>query len=71
VAVIGICFAIAYLAHRFGYSVALGAFIAGSLIASIPRSFRSESSRSWRGSERPGSSRRGRGATRSFRLFIR
>ena len=30
---IGICFALALLAHAFGYSVALGAFIAGSLIA--------------------------------------
>ena len=33
VASIGICFATAYLAQRFGYSVALGAFIAGSLVA--------------------------------------
>jgi CPA2 family monovalent cation:H+ antiporter-2 len=33
VASIGFCFAIALLAHEFGYSVALGAFIAGSLIA--------------------------------------
>ncbi|MDP2340390.1 MAG: cation:proton antiporter [Deltaproteobacteria bacterium] len=33
VASIGFCFAVALLAHRFGYSVALGAFIAGSLIA--------------------------------------
>ncbi len=30
---IAICFGIAVLAHAFGYSVALGAFIAGSLIA--------------------------------------
>jgi CPA2 family monovalent cation:H+ antiporter-2 len=30
VACIGICFAIALLAQEFGYSVALGAFIAGS-----------------------------------------
>jgi CPA2 family monovalent cation:H+ antiporter-2 len=30
---IGICFALALLAQAFGYSVALGAFIAGSLIA--------------------------------------
>ena len=30
---IGICFAIALLAQAFGYSVALGAFIAGSLVA--------------------------------------
>ena len=33
VASIGICFAIALLAQEFGYSVALGAFIAGSLVA--------------------------------------
>ena len=33
VASIGICFAAAYIALVFGYSVALGAFIAGSLIA--------------------------------------
>ncbi|MBI2840485.1 MAG: cation:proton antiporter [Acidobacteria bacterium] len=33
VASVGICFAIALLAREFGYSVALGAFIAGSLIA--------------------------------------
>lgn len=33
VASIGICFAIALLADEFGYSVALGAFIAGSLVA--------------------------------------
>ncbi len=33
VASIGFCFAIALLAHELGYSVALGAFIAGSLIA--------------------------------------
>src|SRR5437867_5856687 len=33
VASIGLCFAIALLAQAFGYSVALGAFIAGSLIA--------------------------------------
>jgi monovalent cation:H+ antiporter-2, CPA2 family len=33
VASIGICFAAAWLALTFGYSVALGAFIAGSLIA--------------------------------------
>ena len=30
---IGICFALALLANKFGYSVALGAFLAGSLIA--------------------------------------
>ncbi len=33
VASIGICFGIALLAQSFGYSVALGAFIAGSLVA--------------------------------------
>jgi monovalent cation:H+ antiporter-2, CPA2 family len=33
VASIGICFATAYVAQSFGYSVALGAFIAGSLVA--------------------------------------
>ena len=33
VASVGICFATAYLAQWFGYSVALGAFIAGSLVA--------------------------------------
>ncbi|ATB36499.1 Potassium/proton Antiporter RosB [Cystobacter fuscus] len=33
VASIGICFAIALLAQAFGYSVALGAFLAGSLVA--------------------------------------
>ncbi len=33
VACIGICFAIALLAQEFGYPVALGAFIAGSLVA--------------------------------------
>ncbi|MBK6688525.1 MAG: cation:proton antiporter [Deltaproteobacteria bacterium] len=33
VASVGFCFAVALLAHAFGYSVALGAFIAGSLIA--------------------------------------
>jgi monovalent cation:H+ antiporter-2, CPA2 family len=33
VASVGICFAIALLAREFGYSVALGAFIAGSLVA--------------------------------------
>jgi len=33
VASIGFCFAVSLLAHAFGYSVALGAFIAGSLIA--------------------------------------
>ncbi len=33
VASIGFCFAVALLAHELGYSVALGAFIAGSLVA--------------------------------------
>ena len=33
VATIGLCFAGALVAHDFGYSVALGAFIAGSLVA--------------------------------------
>ncbi|MEP7088316.1 MAG: cation:proton antiporter [Gemmatimonadota bacterium] len=33
VAAVGVCFACAFLALSFGYSVALGAFIAGSLVA--------------------------------------
>lgn len=33
VAAVGFCFAISLLAHELGYSVALGAFIAGSLVA--------------------------------------
>lgn len=33
VASVGLCFAIALLAQEFGYSVALGAFIAGTLVA--------------------------------------
>jgi CPA2 family monovalent cation:H+ antiporter-2 len=33
VASLGICFGVALLANEFGYSVALGAFIAGSLVA--------------------------------------
>jgi CPA2 family monovalent cation:H+ antiporter-2 len=33
VASIGFCFGVSLLAHEFGYSVALGAFLAGSLIA--------------------------------------
>lgn len=33
VAAIGICFALALLAQSFGYSVALGAFLAGTLVA--------------------------------------
>ncbi len=37
VASIGICFVTAYVAQRFGYSVALGAFIAGSLVAESGR----------------------------------
>ncbi len=39
---IGICFAAAYLALVFGYSVALGAFIAGSLVAESGESLRIE-----------------------------
>jgi CPA2 family monovalent cation:H+ antiporter-2 len=38
VASIGVCFALSYLAHKFGYSVALGAFLAGSLVAESGRS---------------------------------
>ncbi len=37
VASIGVCFAMAYFAHKFGYSVALGAFLAGSLVAESGR----------------------------------
>jgi monovalent cation:H+ antiporter-2, CPA2 family len=37
VASTGICFATAYIAQKFGYSVALGAFIAGSLVAESGR----------------------------------
>jgi monovalent cation:H+ antiporter-2, CPA2 family len=33
VAAVGLCFAVALLAQRFGYSVALGAFVAGALVA--------------------------------------
>jgi CPA2 family monovalent cation:H+ antiporter-2 len=33
VASIGLCFGLSLLAHEFGYSVALGAFLAGSLVA--------------------------------------
>ncbi len=33
VASIGVCFLTAWVAHTFGYSVALGAFLAGSLVA--------------------------------------
>ena len=42
VATIGICFAAALLALSFGYSVALGAFIAGSLVAESGESVRIE-----------------------------
>jgi len=42
VATIGICFAAAVLALAFGYSVALGAFIAGSLVAESGESVRIE-----------------------------
>ncbi len=42
VATIGICFAAALLALTFGYSVALGAFIAGSLVAESGESVRIE-----------------------------
>jgi CPA2 family monovalent cation:H+ antiporter-2 len=42
VATIGICFAAALLAVGFGYSVALGAFIAGSLVAESGESVRIE-----------------------------
>jgi CPA2 family monovalent cation:H+ antiporter-2 len=37
VASVGFCFAVALLAQSFGYSVALGAFIAGSLVAESGR----------------------------------
>ncbi len=37
VASLGICFAFALLAHSLGYSVALGAFLAGSLVAESGR----------------------------------
>jgi CPA2 family monovalent cation:H+ antiporter-2 len=33
VASVGVCFVISLVAHQFGYSVALGAFLAGSLVA--------------------------------------
>lgn len=39
---IGLCFAAAYLAYAFGYSVALGAFIGGSLVAESGESGRIE-----------------------------
>jgi CPA2 family monovalent cation:H+ antiporter-2 len=37
VASVGLCFLMAYVAHRAGYSVALGAFLAGSLVAESGR----------------------------------
>ena len=37
VASVGLCFALSLLAHAFGYSVALGAFLAGSLVAESRR----------------------------------
>ena len=37
VASVGICFGISLLAHQFGYSVALGAFVAGVLVAESGR----------------------------------
>lgn len=42
VGVIGLCFAGAYLAFTFGYSVALGAFIMGSLVAESGEAVRIE-----------------------------
>ena len=42
VAAIGLCFAAAFLAYTFGYSVALGAFIGGSLVAESGESGRVE-----------------------------
>jgi CPA2 family monovalent cation:H+ antiporter-2 len=42
VGVIGLCFAAAYLASTFGYSVALGAFIMGSLVAESGEAVRIE-----------------------------
>ncbi|HEU5262168.1 MAG TPA: cation:proton antiporter [Gemmatimonadales bacterium] len=42
VASMGICFAVALLAQEFGYSVALGAFIAGSLVAESGEALRVE-----------------------------
>jgi CPA2 family monovalent cation:H+ antiporter-2 len=33
VTAMGVCFAVAYLALTFNYSVALGAFLAGALVA--------------------------------------
>ena len=42
VGTIGLCFACAFLAYVFGYSVALGAFIGGSLVAESGESLRIE-----------------------------
>ncbi len=42
VAGVGLCFAVALLAQRFGYSVALGGFIAGMLIAEAGRTYELE-----------------------------
>jgi CPA2 family monovalent cation:H+ antiporter-2 len=42
VGVIGLCFAAAFLAYAFGYSVALGAFIMGSLVAESGEAIRIE-----------------------------
>ncbi len=42
VGAIGLCFAAAYIAYKFGYSVALGAFICGSLVAESGESGRIE-----------------------------
>lgn len=42
VGAIGICFAAAFVAYAFGYSVALGAFIGGSLVAESGESLRIE-----------------------------
>lgn len=42
VGTIGLCFACAFVAYKFGYSVALGAFIGGSLVAESGESLRIE-----------------------------
>lgn len=42
VGTIGVCFAAAYVAYAFGYSVALGAFIVGSLVAESGEAVRIE-----------------------------
>ena len=44
VACVGICFAFALLAREFGYSVALGAFLAGALVAESGEAKRSSTS---------------------------